>query len=237
MTERTRQQFISDLSEVMAEVGYVQKDATNTGQRYRYASAEHVLNKVRGALAERGMAVESHASLEHFEVFDTEKGKRSIAVVKLSISVTDGTHTATMEGLGEGVDAGDKAVMKADTAALKYAVASGFLISWGDDPEADPNGEEIGARAKRGVEALGAEMFADGVNLPESYPEFDRLVTLHKGRNGINDLRFVGSTAANRLHWTEERLLAWIAEQGVDLENGAQTSEFAKLKFEIEKVG
>ena len=39
--------------------------------------------------------------------------------------------------MGQGTDKGDKAVMKANTAALKYALAGIFLISWGDDPEAD----------------------------------------------------------------------------------------------------
>ena len=37
--------------------------------------------------------------------------------------------TLTVEGLGSGSDTGDKAVMKANTAALKYCLANGFLIS------------------------------------------------------------------------------------------------------------
>ncbi len=40
-------------------------------------------------------------------------------------------------------DAGDKALMKAQTAAIKYAMARAFNISWGDDPEADPKVDNI----------------------------------------------------------------------------------------------
>lgn len=40
-------------------------------------------------------------------------------------------------GLGSGQDSGDKAIMKAQTAAIKYAYLLSFAISTGDDPEND----------------------------------------------------------------------------------------------------
>lgn len=46
-------------------------------------------------------------------------------------------ETVTITGLGSGQDSGDKAVMKAQTAAIKYAYLLSMAISTGDDPEAD----------------------------------------------------------------------------------------------------
>jgi hypothetical protein len=43
---------------------------------------------------------------------------------------------------------GDKAVMKATAAAVKYALTTGFLIATGDDPEAD--GDAGGQAAGKG---------------------------------------------------------------------------------------
>jgi len=44
--------------------------------------------------------------------------------------------------MGSGQDSGDKAVMKAQTAAIKYAYLLSFAISTGDDPEADQRTDE-----------------------------------------------------------------------------------------------
>jgi len=135
MSENT---LVQKLADVMAEVGYVQKDATNEFHKYRYASAAAVLSKVNAALSSRGIAVSSTAELVAHDRIDGAKPK-TIAVVKLTLIFNDGTNTLQIEGLGSGEDTGDKAVMKANTAALKYALANAFLISWGDDPEADPS--------------------------------------------------------------------------------------------------
>ena len=221
----TRNEFVATLSDVMNEVGYVQKDATNDHQNYRYASAEKVLGKLRTALHERHMAVESAADLEHFEIYDTQKGKRSLAVVKLSIDVTDGEHTATMQGLGSGMDAGDKAVMKANTAALKYALASGFLISWGDDPEADPNGELLG-HANEPSEPQ-EDPTGDG-DIPV-YAEAREIVVSMKGKQGVKELKqFFGHCAV--LQWDWAQVLEFAKGQGVDLLNGLSKAYCVKLR-------
>ena len=132
MTDKT---LVEKMAEVMAEVGYVQKDATNDFQHYSYASAAAVMSKVNAALSSRGIAVAGNAELVHFEMVDG--GKKSMAVVNQTLVFTDGTNSLTVQALGQGVDSGDKAAMKANTAGTKYALAKAFMISWGDDPEAD----------------------------------------------------------------------------------------------------
>ncbi len=125
------------LAQTMGEVGYVQKDATNDFQRYRYASAEAVLKKVNASLSSQGVCCESTADMVSHEVIQGAKKATFHAIVKLSLTFRKGSDSVKVEGLGSGSDTGDKAVMKANTAALKYCLANAFLISWGDDPEAD----------------------------------------------------------------------------------------------------
>lgn len=129
------------LAEVAAEAGYVQKDAKNDHHKYRYASADAVLTKVREALAKRGAAiVRTDVQLAHIE------GDRRI--VRVELTVAHGEETAVFSGFGEGKDPQDKGVMKANTAALKYALAAMLLMSWGDDPEASEPGEAKPAARK-----------------------------------------------------------------------------------------
>jgi hypothetical protein len=155
------------LADVMGVVGYVQKDGKNQAQSYTYASAEAVLKKVNAELSIRGIAVASVATLEHFNVNHyatqgktrdgsdfTKQNFRSDAVVKLAltfskdiVTVDEKTNTTsitredvTVQGIGASTDLGDKAVMKANTAAIKYCLTNAFLISWGDDPEGDAAG-------------------------------------------------------------------------------------------------
>jgi hypothetical protein len=150
-----------NLAEVMGIVGYVQKDGKNQAQSYPYASAEAVLKKVNAALSTRGICIESEAELLHFNVtqFTNDRGHtrfRSDAAVRITLTFT-ADHFAyqskedkapefyneaiTVQGLGQSTDTGDKAIMKANTAAIKYCLTNAFLISWGDDPEAAAAGD------------------------------------------------------------------------------------------------
>jgi len=187
------------LAEVMAEVGYVQKDALNDFHHYRYASAEAVLKKVNAALSERGIAVSTQAELLQYEQHPGEKGPSMHAVVRLSLAFTDGADSITAQGLGEGSDKGDKAVMKADTAALKYALANAFMISWGDDPEADIDTDKA-ARVTELNPFTGSDMTPIDAPLPP------------KGTKGINAARELYGFA-EMAGWTTDELLSWVAKR------------------------
>jgi hypothetical protein len=184
------------LAEVMGEVGYVQKDAVNEFHHYKYASAEAVLKKVNAALSERGIAVATQAELLQYDHLGDQAGKaKTQAVVRLSLSFTDGETTIVAQGLGEGSDTGDKAVMKANTAAVKYALADAFMISWGDDPEADVSTDEHTTETNP---FTGKETPSIDAPLPP------------KGTKGINAVRALYGHA-EVLGWTTETLLEWVA--------------------------
>ena len=116
--------------------GYVQKDGANQFHRYRYASAAAILGHVNEALCEHGLAVVDTLP----EILATEgTGKERVVTARMTVTVadTESDERVIFRGLGSGMDSGEKAVMKAVTAALKYAWMGAFSISTGDDPEAD----------------------------------------------------------------------------------------------------
>lgn len=133
------------LSKVMAACHYVQKCGKNQFHNYKYAMAADVLEKVNNSLVENGLAAVVTPELIDFKDVTTAKGNTErLATVKTTITLIDSESGETLQltGLGSGQDAGDKAVMKAQTASIKYAWMLSLQISTGDDPEADETVDE-----------------------------------------------------------------------------------------------
>lgn len=133
---------------VMKDCGYVMKKGENKYHGYTYATSADVLEKVNAAFVQYGIASAAVPELLRLEDITTAKGnKEKMATVRMDIQLTDmeSGETVQITGLGSGQDAGDKAVMKAQTAAIKYAYLLSFAISTGDDPEADCHSDEITA--------------------------------------------------------------------------------------------
>ena len=139
-------EFNAKMVRIMKAIGYLQNDdeAKKSGNfgGYTYTSARKVLDKVREECVKEGISVESAADIQEFHII----GTKSLAVIKTTLYFTDGIFVAKAEGLGSGIDSGDKAVMKGDTASMKYACSGKFLISWGDDPEASGQDDDLDAR-------------------------------------------------------------------------------------------
>lgn len=127
------------LSQVMNDCSYVKKDARNEAQKYNYASAAAILEKVNASLVKNGIVTTTEVDIISSER-EQSNGKAShYVVVKTKITLMDieTKDTMTTYGMGGGLDYGDKAIMKAQTASLKYAWMNCLNISTGDDPEAD----------------------------------------------------------------------------------------------------
>lgn len=146
------------IAAIMAEVGtkvsYLQKRGSNDAQGYKYARAQDVFLKVNEELHARGVAcVASEVELLESVSGLGKSGNQHRALVRITQTYRhdESGETVTFQGLGGGQDSGDKAVMKANTAALKYLLTNAFNISWGDDPEAtDPEtGEPTAKPAKK----------------------------------------------------------------------------------------
>lgn len=141
------QKIAAKLVKVMKECGYVQKNGVNEFHKYKYATCADVLEKVNAALTKHGIVSIATPELIQMQDVATAKGNTErLATVKLEILLvdTESGESVKLTGIGSGQDSGDKAVMKAQTAAIKYAYLLSLAISTGDDPEAEAlaNGKE-----------------------------------------------------------------------------------------------
>lgn len=141
------QKIAAKLVKVMKECGYVQKNGINEFHKYKYAACADVLEKVNAALMKHDIISISTPELVQIQDVATAKGNTErLATVKLEILLVDAEsgETVKLTGIGSGQDSGDKSVMKAQTAAVKYAYLLSLKISTGDAPEAEElaNGKE-----------------------------------------------------------------------------------------------
>jgi len=116
-------------------IGHIAKAGTNDFHHYSYVTDADVLDKVRDALYEQGVAsVVNVARVEHnFDVspfFTTVQGEVTF------IDSESGEELVTGFA-GTGTDKGDKGYYKAVTGGVKYALLKTLLIPTGDDPEVD----------------------------------------------------------------------------------------------------
>lgn len=139
------QKIASKLVQVMQECAYVPKNGTNDFHHYSYATSADVLDKINDALTKQNIC--SIAVPDVVSIIDVTTAKGNIehlATVKMNITLIDADsgEQLTITGLGSGQDSADKAAMKAQTAAIKYAYLLSMAISTGDDPEADSKTDE-----------------------------------------------------------------------------------------------
>lgn len=134
------QKIAKKFVEVMRECSHVAKNGTNSFHQYKYATAADVLEKVNASLTKHNLASVVTPSLLSVQEVSTAKGNiERLATVEVSVMLIDSEsgESFTLKGLGSGQDAGDKALAKAQTMAIKYAYLNSLAIATNDDPEAD----------------------------------------------------------------------------------------------------
>ncbi len=142
------QKIAAKLINVMQECSYVSKKGINDFHHYKYATSADVLEKINTALVKQKVcSVVLPEILQQADVTTAKGNIEHFATVKINILLLDAEsgESVTISGIGSGQDSGDKAVMKAQTAAIKYAYLLSMAISTGDDPEADVRTDELGA--------------------------------------------------------------------------------------------
>lgn len=141
------------LVNVMIECGHITKNGLNSYHQYKYATAEDVLLKVNTALTKNKIAsvvIPEIASM--VDVTNLKGNTEHLVTVNVQIKLIDSESGECVDlfGIGSGQDAGDKAVMKAQTAAIKYAYMMSLCIATGDDPEADTKTDENSSMGNKG---------------------------------------------------------------------------------------
>ena len=130
---------------IMGECSHVAKDGFNDYHKYKYASAAGVLETINAALVKHKVAsVVTPSIINSYDVTNARGNVEHQVTVGCNILLIDSESGESIDlyGIGTGQDAGDKAVMKAETAAIKYAYLLSMAISTGDDPEADTGVDE-----------------------------------------------------------------------------------------------
>lgn len=126
------------LSEAMAAIDWMPKTGRNTQQNYAFVSVENIKDKVRTELARRGVMIYvSTKSLDRSEFVTKSLTTMHHIFVQGEVTFADADsgEMFTVEAAGEAMDSGDKALNKAQTAMVKYALINTFLIQTGDDPD------------------------------------------------------------------------------------------------------
>ena len=139
------QKIASKLIQVMAECSQIPKNGVNDFHHYKYATSADVLEKVNSALVKHKLAsVVTPEVLQASEVLNSKGNAEQRVTVRVATTLVDAEsgESVLLVGLGSGQDVGDKAVMKAQTAAIKYAYLMSLAISTNDDPEADSRTDE-----------------------------------------------------------------------------------------------
>ncbi len=148
MSEETKPRGVAArLAAVLAALGPVEKTGKNSHFRYAYHSIDDITGAVRSGLGAEGVAVGT--KIDHFEIEEYDKGRRATVVLTVTFRCSETDEEMTTQGIGQGEDKNDKAFLKAQTAAFKYAIRHAFLISeGGHDPDRD-GGEQGSVRRER----------------------------------------------------------------------------------------
>lgn len=132
------------MAQVMKLVSRVPKNGTNKFHGYKYAMADDVADCIRDAMGESNLALFAEMGEPNQEVFEYEdsngKKKQTIrTTIRFIFTFACGDTGATMSKswVGQVDDNSDKAISKCATAAEKYFLMKTFIVSAGDEPDAD----------------------------------------------------------------------------------------------------
>lgn len=135
------------LAQILGIIGAVEKRGFNAFHKYRFVKETDLVEAVRPLLSAYGIFV--HWSLTGHErrtqvIKDRDKNitgeSESLTVVEAEyffVHGESGQETKPQKMMGYGDDNGDKGLYKALTGMEKYFLMKTFLVSTGDDPEAD----------------------------------------------------------------------------------------------------
>jgi len=147
-----RKTLATKLSEIMGAMRYIPKEGFNAAQKYKFVRESDVAEKVSELLAERGIYLHQTV-IRHgrSELYTTVSGNTMwLTEVEVEFSFIDGETAEKSPAsvfVGYGADTGDKGIYKAITGAEKYFLMKTFLVSTGDDPEADDKVDRAAAVA------------------------------------------------------------------------------------------
>lgn len=122
------------------EIPFVPEGGRNQFHKYNYARTEDYIQTIRPILANHGFGLSfSCVDVVSIDPIKTKNGSQELGTrvtMEGRLMYQDGS-ILTARGFGDGYDAADKGVYKAQTGARKYLMAAMFNLATGDEPEDD----------------------------------------------------------------------------------------------------
>src|SRR4030095_15651037 len=147
--EPNNAKLFAKIAAVMSQVRTLEKTGKNTYDKYDYMTADAIAQRIGSALAAAGVAFfPSIVGVETNE-YTTQKGTTNFrTVVNMQITFACGETGAifTILWAGEAIDRSDKSISKAAVSAVKYALIKTFLLTGGDEEDADADSPIVETR-------------------------------------------------------------------------------------------
>ena len=204
------------IAEAAVAIGKLEKDGRNSqGGGYEYISERAVKGAVRKHVYGRGLAPDElkiDIISDEWHPYGRDGNMANYIKVRCTIEIDDCGRRRHGEGLGAGVDYADKALMKAQTAAVREAWKNMLGISDGNDPEGD---------------AVGDEGPADKPN--ESKPQ--KQTPVRASGSSLRDVEVTfGKHKGKTLGKIPEDYLSWLAENANDADMKAAAAAVHKMR-------
>ena len=143
--------LIAKLAEIAGLMAHIPKDGWNANQKYKFVKESDVAEKASTLLAERGIFLHQTVVASSREPLYTTQNNATMWMthVEMAFQFIDASGEVSPVAVfhGDGADTGDKGIYKAMTGAEKYFLMKTFLVSTGDDPEADEKVDKAAAAA------------------------------------------------------------------------------------------
>ena len=140
-----KKSLIAKLAEACNAVGGVEKKGRNEFQKYNYVKAADVAKAIRHELFDRGIIVtiDEKEFKEHRKIPTNAGYEITEFILRGEVTFRDGQETLSLNAWATAMDSGDKAIYKAKTGLLKYALRGiGLIPDERDDPEFDESVDE-----------------------------------------------------------------------------------------------
>lgn len=142
MKEPHEAKLYTKLAKASAAITSVQKLGRNQEQKYDYVTDADVAHAVRSACLDAGVFVGMGSAKrlcppDEIVSKHGTKGLREFVEATVDFIDAETGQAHSVMSIGTGQDYGDKAMAKAITSAVKYALLKGLCLPTGDDPEGD----------------------------------------------------------------------------------------------------
>lgn len=230
---KTVKNLVCKLASIVAEIDHVEKKGRNEFQKYNYVRAADLANAVRRKLSEHKVFLLSDViSRETVQIAAKDGGTWLFENIEVLYTFHDGDSGETLcfKMPGTGADKGDKAVYKAITGSLKYALRNAFLVP---DEAADPEADETTDK-EAGKLAAAAVAKAKTVagTAPNNRVVWVKVATVDVEGEPAEKLVLTGYTVeladwmTERFGWKEKAVNGWVLD----------TEHLDDLKAECQKL-